>query len=51
MLDILAAFSQYLILVFLSGFIELLAMAWVTNGDIIATELAAAGSLAHYESN
>ena len=31
MLDILAAFSQYLILVFLSGFIELLAMAWVTD--------------------
>ena len=48
MLDILA-FSQYY---FLFGSIDVLAMAWALgDGHIIATELAAAGSLAHYESN
>ena len=45
-LDILA-FSQYY---FLSGSIELLAMAWVTETSLQQNSLLA-GSLAHYESN
>ena len=46
MLDTLA-FSQYY---FLSGSIELLAMAWVTETSLQQNSLLA-GSLAHYESN